>query len=77
MAPCDRHALLVQAGGQAVIVIGSVDVVLDVFLAGPHHLDWTIDLTGDLDRQGDPVEVHAAAKTATKQVIMDLHLIQG
>ena len=50
IAPGDRPAFRIEAGGDAVEPIGPVHVVLDVFLAGPHDLDRTVDLLGDLDR---------------------------
>ena len=70
MAPGNRHALSVEAGGEPVVVVGPVDVVLDVFFAGPNHLDRTIDLLGDLHRLGDEIHLEPPAEAAAEQVVM-------
>ena len=76
MVPGDRLAVRVEAGGNAVEVIGPVHVVLDVLLAGPHDLHRTVHLLGDLDRLGDAVDLEPAAEAAAEQVIVDHDLVQ-
>ena len=71
MAPGDRHALGVETGGEAVEPIGPVHVVLDVLLAGPHHLHRPVNMHGDLNRAGDAVDLEPAAKSAADQMIVD------
>ena len=76
MAPGDRHSLRVQTGGEPVEPIGPVHVVLDVFLARPHHLHRPLHLHGDLNRAGDAVDLEPAAKSAADQMIVDRDLVQ-
>ena len=75
MAPSDRHALSVEAGGEPIVVVGPVDVVLDVFFAGPDHLDRTIDLLGDLHRLGDEIHIEPPAEAAAEQMVMHPDLL--
>ena len=65
----------VEAGGEPIVVVGSVDVVLDVFFAGPDHLDRTIDLLGDLHRLGDEIHLEPPAEAAAKQMVMHPDLL--
>ena len=76
MAEGDRRAAGVQRRGHAVVIERPIDVVLDVLLAGPDHLDRAIDLPGDLHRLGDAVDLQPAAEAAAEQVIVDLDLLQ-
>src|SRR5208337_3428255 len=76
MSPSDRHTLCVQPGCKAVIVIGTIDVVLNVLFASPDHLNGKIDLLGDLHGPGDTVDVEAAAEPAAEQVVVDRDLFQ-
>ncbi len=75
MAPGDRHALSIEAGGEPIVVVGPVDVVLDVFFAGPDHLDRTIDLLGDLHRLGDEIHLEPPAEAAAEQMVMNADLL--
>ena len=56
----------IQAGGQAVVIIGAVDVVLDVLLPAPDDFHRPVDLLGDGDRLRDTVNVQPAAEAAAK-----------
>ena len=76
IVPGDRHALLVETGGQPVEPIGPVHVVLDVFLAGPHDLHRAVDMLGDLDRADDAVGLQPPAEAAADQMIVDHDLVQ-
>ena len=49
--------------------------MLDVLLAGPHHLDGAIDLLGDAHGRDHHVGLELAAKTAAEQVVVDDHLL--
>jgi len=62
MAPGDRHALLVETGGEPVAEVGLVDAVLGVFFADPHHLHWAVDLLGDLHRLCDEIDLQGVAE---------------
>jgi hypothetical protein len=77
MGPGDRFAVFVQAGGDPVIVVRPVHVVLDVFFAGPHHLHRTRDLLCDLDRPNDEVYLEPTAEAAAQEVIMHLDSFGG
>jgi hypothetical protein len=50
--------------------------MLDVLLAGPHHLDGTVDLLGDLDSARDTVALQATAEAAADQMIVHHDLVQ-
>ena len=76
MSPSDRHTLCVQPGCKTVIVIGTIDVVLNVLFTTPHHLNGEIDLLGDLHSPGDTVDVEATAEPAAEQVVVDPDLLQ-
>ena len=60
----------VEAGGDPVVVVGPVHVVLDVFLAGPDDLDRAVDLLRDLDRLHDEVDLEPAAEAAAQQMVV-------
>ena len=76
LLPGDRPALRVEPGRNAVEPIGPVHVVLDVFLAGPHHLHGTIDMLGDLDRANRAVGLQPPAEAAADQMIVDDDLLE-
>src|SRR5262249_44992502 len=62
------------AGGRRsnhVAIDRAVVVVLDVFLAGPHHLYRHVHLLGDADGGDDHVGLELAAKAAAEQVVVD------
>ena len=75
MRPRRRPALRIQARADAVVVVRAVQVVLDVFLAGPDHLDRPAHVLRDLDRPHGPVVLEAAAESATQQMVVDAHLL--
>jgi hypothetical protein len=52
-----------------------VHVVLDVFLAGPHHFYGPVDLLGDLHRPGDAIDFQSPPKTAADQMIVHGDLV--
>src|SRR6516162_8299949 len=76
MVPGNRHSLLVETGGQPVEPIGPVHVMLDVLLARPDDLDWTVALFGDLDGANDAVALEPAAKPTADKVIVDHDLVR-
>src|ERR1700676_3066347 len=76
MVPGDRLSLLIETGGYAVEEIGSVHVVPDVFLAGPHDLDGAVDMLRDLDGAPDTVNLQPPAKATADEMIVDHHLVQ-
>ena len=49
--------------------------MLDVFFAGPHHLDRAIDLLGHAHGRDHHVGFEPAAETATDQVVVDGHFL--
>ena len=71
MAPGDRPSLFVEPAGESVEPVGTVHVVLDVFLARPDDLHRTFHLHGDLHCAGDAVDLEPAAEPAADQVIVD------
>ena len=75
MAPGDRHAVGIQAGGDPVEEIGPVHVVLDVFFSGPDDLDRTVDLLGDLNGANDTVHFKTPAESATNEVVVYDNLV--
>src|SRR5215510_6569014 len=76
MVPGDRHTILVETGRYPVEETGPIHVVLDVFLAGPHDLDRTVDVFGDLDGTNDAVDLQPPAKPTAEQMIVDDDLVQ-
>ena len=64
-----------QGRGNGVAIDRTIDVVLDVLFAGPHHLDRTIDLLGDANGRDHHVGLELAAKAAAEQVVVDDHLL--
>ncbi len=62
--PRDWPAARVQAGGDPVVVVGPVDVVLDVFLTAPNDFHGPVDLPRDAHGLGDVVDLQAAAEAA-------------
>ena len=77
MVPGDRRSFLIETGGYAVEEIWSVHFVLDVFLAGPHDLDWAVDMLRDLDGARDTIDLQPPAESTADQMIVDDHLVQG
>ena len=75
MAPRDQPILLVEASREPVVVIGPIDVVLDVFFAAPHDLHRSVDLLGDRYGLSDAVNVQPPAEAAPDQMIVHLDLI--
>src|SRR5882757_952336 len=76
MAECNGIALGIEAGAKRVVVIWSVDIVPDVFLARPDHLDRVIDLFGDLDRLSDAIHIKATTEAPAEQMIMHSDLLE-
>ena len=75
MTPGDRQALRIQSGGHPVIIVGPVDVVLDVLFAGPDDLHRTIDLLGDLHRLGDKIDLQSPTEATAQKVVENLDLL--
>ena len=76
MAPGNRNTVLVEARREAVVIVGPVDIVLNVFFAGPHHFHRTVDLPSDPHGQGDAIDVQPATEAAAEQLIVDLDLLE-
>ena len=49
--------------------------MLDILLAGPHHLYRPVDLLGDPYRLSDAVHLQSSAEPAAQQVIVHLDLL--
>ena len=60
-----------QGRGNRVAIDRTIDIVLDVFLAGPHHFHGSIDLLCNANRRNHHVGLEPAAETATEQVVVD------
>ena len=73
VGPGDRHSLRVQAGGDPVVIVRPIHIVLDIFLAGPHHLHGAGDLLRDLDRPDDEIHLEPPAEAAAQEVVVHLH----
>ena len=71
--PADDSPAL-QARPEEVVIGWSVDVVADVLLAGPHHLDRTVDLLGDPRGAVGHVRLEPSAEAAADQMIVHGHL---
>jgi hypothetical protein len=68
--------LAVRKGrGNCVAIDRTINIVLDVFLASPHHLDGTIDMLRNSDSLNHHVGLEPAAKTAAEQVIVRDHFL--
>ena len=61
---------VVKAGADAVVVIRSVHIVLDVLLAAPHDLDRIFRLRGEQRRLDDEIDLEPAAEAAAEQMIV-------
>ncbi len=70
------HDLSARQGcGDRVAIDGTIDVVLDILFARPHHLDGTIDMLRNSDGLNHHVGLKLAAKTAAEQVIVRDHFL--
>ena len=76
VAPAHQLAAGIQPGGDPVVVVGAIHIVLDIFLAGPDDLDGALDLLGDTDRLGDVVVLQAPPEPTTQQVVVEHDLLQ-
>jgi len=76
MIPGNRFSLLIETGRDPVEPIGSVHVVLDIFLAGPYDFHRTVHMHGDLNSPSDAINFEPATKTAAEQVVMHHDLVQ-
>ncbi len=77
MRPGHRSTVLVQAGGDAVVVVGPVHVVLNIFFPGPHHLHGARDLLRDLDRARHEIHFQPPPEPPSQQVVVHPHLVAG
>ena len=75
--PGDGPAARVQASREAVVIIGPVQIVLDILLARPDDLHGAIDLLGDLYGPDHAIDIEPAAEAAADQMIVDLDLLLG
>ena len=74
MIPGDRHPIRIETGGHPVEPIRPVHIMLDVFLAGPHHFDRAVDMFGDFYRARDAIDLQAPAESTPDQMIVDERL---
>ena len=77
MLPRDRLAVRIEPGGDLVVVVRPVHVVLDVFFPRPQHLHRRRHLFADLDRLRDHVELEPPAKAAAEQMVVHHDLVRG
>src|SRR5262249_35211520 len=77
VSPCYGHPFIVEAGGDAIVVIGAVHVLLDVFLAAPDNLDWMAQLLANERCLYDEVELKPSAEATAEEMVVDTHLIDG
>ena len=68
---------VVQARREAVVIIGPVQIVLDILLARPDDLHRAIDLLGDLHGPDHAIDIEPAAKAASDQMVVNLDLLLG
>ena len=66
VGPGHRHAPQTQAGREPVVVVRAIDVVLDIFFAGPYDLDRRIHLLRDAHGLGHVVHLEPASETTTQ-----------
>src|SRR5471030_1374498 len=64
MLPRDGLAVGIEAGGDDVVVIRAIHVVLDVLLARPRDLHGCADLLADLQRLADEIGFQPAPEAA-------------
>src|SRR3981189_3548471 len=76
MVPGDRRSFFIETGREPVEESWPVHVVLDVFFAGPHELDGTIDVLGDLDRANDAIDLEPPSEAAAEQMVVHHDLVQ-
>ena len=75
MMPRDQPILFVEASREPIVVIGPIDVVLDVFFSAPHDLHRSVDLLGDRYGLSDAVNVQPPTEAAPDQMIVHLDLV--
>ena len=71
MGPGDRVTTPVEAGRHAVVVVGPVHRVADVFFATPDDLDRTVHVSRDLDGERRAVGLEATAKATPEKMVVD------
>ena len=77
MGPRHQLAARIESGRQAVVVGGTVHIVLDVFFATPNDLHRPIHLLRDLDGEDVAVDIEPPAETAADQMVVDLDRLLG
>jgi hypothetical protein len=77
MVPGNRLSLFVETSGESVIPIGTIHVVLNVFLPGPHDLHGTVDVLRDLDSANDAIGLQPSAEAAADQMVVATTLSNG
>src|ERR1041385_226579 len=76
VVPGDQFAAGIEAGGDPVEVVGAIDIMLNIFLAGPDDLDWALDLLGDTDGLGDVVMLQAPAESPTHPEVVETDFLE-
>ena len=65
-----------QGRGNAVVIDRPIEIVLDIFLSCPHHLDRPIDLLGDADGFDDHVGLKPATEAAADDLVVDDYFVE-
>ena len=74
--PRDRHTFGIKPGGEPCHAAGPVEIMADILLARPHHLDRRIDFFGDQHRLTDILLYRCApAEAAAQHHAVDHNLI--
>ena len=68
--------MFIQAGSEAIVVVGTVHVVLHVLLARPHNFYRSVHLLGDPHRLGNEIDIQAPSESTPQQVVMYLDFLQ-
>ncbi len=67
----------IESRRQPVEIVGTVHIVLDVFLPSPHHLDRPVDVLRYAGREDGAVSVEAPPEPAAHEVIVNLDGLAG
>src|SRR5258708_10939476 len=75
MVPTDDLPIA-QTSRETVVINRAIDIMLNVFLAGPYDFERPIDLLGDTHRLFDGVDLKPATEAAAQQMIMKNDFVQ-
>ena len=71
----DELVLSIKSGCEAIVIIGPVNVVLNVLFPTPDNLHGPLDLPGDGDGLRDAVHVETASKAPADNMVVNLDLL--